>query len=362
MINDVQAWAVGAFGTIINFNGTTWNKMGSAFSGFDLYNIWMKDENNGWATGQDGTLIFYDGTRWISHVKPTGKPSLNAVAFSGDLGFIVGANGTILKFQPNGEMAKFDFLFKGEVDQKPTKAKPYYTLSYTFQNQSPKTSPLTTFELPLPQGFEMVPLATPTAQPSQNNPSGQGSENNVSTRPTFTPLPTSTPLAPQSSLSGAASLSAGSSLAAAPVVKKPAAVAGEWKMKDNAMDMEIGTISSSELKAVNVMIRMKKDEKPDYPVVLKALLKANDRVLSESAPLTLLTKPPKAPVEDEGNTLTAQASPNPVTTIHPKPTSIANAQPRSTPTANATSSTPVTKAQSNPTPTANAQPSPTEEP
>jgi hypothetical protein len=142
-------------------------------------------------------------------------------------------------------------------------------------------------------------------------------------------------------------------VSSAPVIKKPAAVAGEWKMKDNAMDMEIGTISSSELKAVNVMIRMKKDEKPDYPVVLKALLKANDRVLSESAPLTLLTKPPKAPVEDEGNTLTAQASPLPVTTIQPKPTLVPIAQPHSNPVANV---------QADPTPTANAQPSPTEEP
>ena len=176
VINDVQAWAVGAFGTILQFNGTTWNKMGTAFSGFDLYKVWMKDESNGWATGQDGTLIFYDGSRWISHVKPTGKPSLNGIAFSGDMGFIVGANGTILRYQPNGEMAKFDFLFKGEVAQKPNKAKPFYTLNFTFQNQSPKTSPLSTFELPLPKGFEMVPLATPTplANPSVN-PSDTGS-------------------------------------------------------------------------------------------------------------------------------------------------------------------------------------------
>jgi photosystem II stability/assembly factor-like uncharacterized protein len=371
VVNDVQAFAVGAFGTILNFNGTTWNKMGSAFSGFDLYNIWMKDESNGWAVGQDGTLIFYDGTRWISHVKPTGKPSLNGVAFSGDLGFIVGANGTLLRFQPNGEMAKFDFLFKGELAQKPTKAKPFYTLSYTFQNQSPKTSPLTTFELPLPKGFEMVPLATPTPQTTQTFSSSQESGNFINTRPTFTPLATSTMVpsasAPgNSSPSGAVSQGAGSPGAgvtsSAPAVKKPAAVSGDWKMKDNAMDMEIGTISSSELKAVNVMIRMKKDEKPDYPVVLKALLKANDRVLSESAPLTLLTKPPKPLVEDEGNTVTAQASPNPVTKIQPKPTFVKTAT-SSTPAMNVQpQSTPVTNAQSDPTANANAQPGLTEEP
>ncbi len=284
-INDVQAWAVGAFGTILNFNGTTWNKMGSAFSGFDLYNIWMKDESNGWAVGQDGTLIFYDGSRWISHVKPEGKPSLNSIAFSGDLGFIVGANGTILRFQPNGEMAKFDFLFKGALDQKPTKAKPNYSITYTFQNQSPKTSPLATFELPLPGGFEMVP---PTTETPVATPPSWLSATTPTPSPTISPTPSPTVPAVGTQTPGAIKQ------AQPPAAKKPAGVTGEWKMKDNAMDLEVGTIASSELKSVNVLIRMKKDAKPDYPVVLKALIKVEDRVLSEAAPLTLLTGPPKA--------------------------------------------------------------------
>ena len=338
VINEVQAWAVGAFGTILNFNGTTWNKMGSAFSGFDLYNIWMKDEENGWATGQDGTLIFYDGSRWISHVKPTGKPSLNSIAFSGDLGFIVGENGTILRFQPNGEMAKFDFLFRGEVAQKPTKAKPYYSINYTFQNQSPKTSPLATFELPLPQGFEMVPPSSDTPTPT---PPAWLSGSTPTPSPTASPTPTATSV---STPSGTQTPGAGRP-PPAPMEKKPASVVGEWKMKDNAMDLEVGTIASSELKSVNVLIRMKKDAKPDYPVVLKALLKVNDRVLSEAVPVTLLTKAPKPlAVEDEDQ----------VTIIKKSPTPVAHAQ--LTPTEDQAT------LKKNPTPAANAQPSPTEEP
>jgi hypothetical protein len=91
-------------------------------------------------------------------------------------------------------------------------------------------------------------------------------------------------------------------------------------------------------------------------------LKANDRVLSESAPPTLLTKPPKPLVEDEGNTVTAQASPNPVTKIQPKPTFVKTAT-SSTPAMNVQpQSTPVTNAQSDPTANANAQPGLTEEP
>jgi photosystem II stability/assembly factor-like uncharacterized protein len=326
VINDVQAWAVGAFGTILNFNGTTWNKMGSAFSGFDLYNVWMKDEDNGWAVGQDGTLTFYDGTRWISHVKPTGKPSLNAVAFSGDLGFIVGANGTILRFQPNGQMAKFDFLFKGEVAHKPIKTKPYYSLNFTFQNQSPKTSPLATFELPLPQGFEMVPPSSDTPTPT---PASWMTGSTPTPSPTASPTPTPTVVSAsagnQTPVAGAAQ---------APTAKKPASVTGEWKVKDNAMDLEVGTIASSELKSVNVLIRMKKDEKPDYPVVLKALLKFNDRILSESAPLTLLTKAPKAFAVGDEDQATAKASPTPSVNAPASPkansTPSANAQPAAT--------------------------------
>jgi len=308
VVNDVQAWAVGAFGTILNFNGTTWNKMGSAFSGFDLYKVWMKDEENGWATGQDGTLIFYDGTRWISHVKPTGKPSLNAVAFSGDLGFIVGANGTILRFQPNGEMAKFDFLFKGEVVQKATKAKPFYNVSFTFQNQSPKTSPLTTFELPLPKGFEMVPPSSDTPTPTP--PAWM-------TGSTPTPSPTASPT-PTPTAAGTLTPVVGAPPPAPP--KKPASVTGEWKMKDNSMVLEVGTIASSELKSLNALIRMKKDEKPDYPVVLKALLKVNDRVLSESAPVTLLSRAPKALAEEGADSSTPKNNATPAANVQPSPT------------------------------------------
>src|SRR5665213_2892219 len=128
VLSDVQAWAVGAYGTILNFNGTTWSKQGSAFSGFDLYSISMIDESNGWLAGQSGTIAFYDGTRWISHVKPETKPSLNAIAFYKDLGFMVGQRGTFIKFQKGGVSAKFDITFKGKVTDKPSKTHPYLSL------------------------------------------------------------------------------------------------------------------------------------------------------------------------------------------------------------------------------------------
>ena len=280
VISDVQAWIVGAFGNILRYNGTTWNKMGSAFSGFDLYQIFMKDDNDGWATGQDGTLIYYDGSRWISHQKPAAKPSLNSVSFYKDLGFVVGSNGTILKFQPNGELSKFSFLFKGEVAKKPTKANPYWTVSYTLMNQSPKTSSFAVFEFPMPKGFEPY-------QPKIRPPL----RSRLRWRGLLFPwrLPRRRPV-----VMGAVT-PALSPLPGQNTVHAASAVAGAWKMKDNNLDWEIGTVASSEMKTVTVLLREKKDEKKSYPVVLKAVLKSNDQVLTEASPVTLLAVDPLTP-------------------------------------------------------------------
>ncbi len=322
-ISDVQAWIVGAFGTILQYNGTTWNKMGSAFSGFDLYRIFMLDDSNGWAVGQDGTLIYYDGTRWISHVKPEGKPALNGITFyKNNLGFIVGQNGTILKFSPNGEPAKYSFLFKGEA-KKPTKKISYWTIVYSFMNQSPKTSPPVTFEVSLPRGFEpYVSKETPT--PIASPPAWLTNVTPTPTQATFTPTPKIT-----------IAVTPGSPTPVPPPQDKVAStVAGTWTLKDNVLDWEIGTVLTSELKTLTIPLQTKKGEKKVYPVVLRAILKTNnDKVIAEAVPVTMLTEPPaeaeKIPTKiatpssegaaASGLTPTAGAG-NPIPTVHNKPT------------------------------------------
>jgi hypothetical protein len=304
VINDVQAWIVGAYGTILSFNGTTWNKVGSAFSGFDLYQICMKSDDDGWATGQDGTLIYYDGTRWISHQKPEGKPSLNALSFYKDLGFIVGQNGTILRFQPNGEMTKFSFLFKGNVAKQPSKGVPYWTLTYTLMNQSPKASPLVTFELPIPKGFEPYqPKATPTASGTVL-PAAAGLATPTTT-PTATPQNNALPTGQTTALSGPSS-QLGGSQGSGNSSKAATGITGDWKMKDGNLEWEIGNISSSELKTLTVLLQEKKGEKKEYPVLLKAVLKSTDKVIAEAAPVTLLASEPK---ETPGTTTTTTPAP-----------------------------------------------------
>lgn len=274
VINDSQAWAVGAFGTILRFNGTAWNKMGSAFSGVDLYKIHMKSDDDGWAVGQDGTLIYYDGSRWISHIKPEGKPSLNALAFYKDVGFVVGQNGAILRYQPNGDLANFSFLFKGLASKDLAKSPAQWTLVYTLLNQSPKASPLVTFDLSIPKGFEafmpessptptgtlvptatMTPTATPTETPSVRVPQAYGSS-------------------PKTDLSG-----------------KPVPLIGSWKMKDDRLEWEVGNMAVGEYKSISILIREKKGEKAELPVVFKGQIRSSDKVVSEAAPLTILQAP-----------------------------------------------------------------------
>jgi photosystem II stability/assembly factor-like uncharacterized protein len=284
VLSDVQAWIVGAYGTILRYNGTSWNKMGSAFSGVDLYQVYMKSDDDGWAVGQDGTMIYYDGSRWISHEKPQGKPSLNSLAFYKDMGFMVGQNGTIMRFQPNGEMTKFSFLFKGAISKPPTKDNPYWTLTYTLMNQSPKASPLVTFELPIPKGLEaFTPTPSPTPQPG-STPSAASS----------TPIATTTPTVGSNPSLAGLKVQAVSSPTPSSGTSVGSAASGEWKMKDNNLEWEVGNISASEVKTVTFLLRSKKGEKKDYPVLLKAVLKSTDKVMQESAPVTLIAAEPKA--------------------------------------------------------------------
>jgi hypothetical protein len=287
VLSDVQAWAVGAFGSIINFNGTTWTKAGSAFSGFDLYNVTMKDDSDGWLCGQDGTIAFYDGTRWISHVKPDAKPSLNAMAFYKDTGFMVGQNGTILKFQVGGAPVKYDFTFKSTVPMRPTKATPYWAVTYSILNQSPKTTVPIDFILPIPKGFEPYqPKVTPT-------PGGAVADAAVP----FTPTPVLSPVATFTT----------------PTIKPTTAAVAPlttgWTVKDGNLDWELGAIPSAAIKTIMVQLSLKKGEKREFPVVLTASLKTVDRTIADAAPVTMFALDP-TPVAVLTMNATPIATPN----------------------------------------------------
>lgn len=295
VLSDVQAWAVGAFGTILNFNGTTWTKMGSAFSGFDLYDIWMKDDSDGWLCGQDGTIAFYDGTRWISHVKPDSKPSLNAMAFYKNIGFMMGQNGTILKFQEGGAPTKYDFDFKGTITEKPARGRPYWTVTYTLLNQSSKATIPIDFILPIPKGFE------PYKPKTTSSANGPVMENSTPVIVTATPTVVSTVTATMESKSVPA--------------LSVSAPTGNWEMRDGDMDWELGPLAASALKTITVQLASKKKEKKEYPVVLTASLKTTDRTVADALPVTLLAAEPTVEPTAVPNKTPSVSTPEAISTV-----------------------------------------------
>jgi hypothetical protein len=62
-------------------------------------------------------------------------------------------------------------------------------------------------------------------------------------------------------------------------------------MQDDRLEWEMGSMAVGEYKSLSILLREKKGEKYDPPVVFKAQLRANDKVVSEAAPLTLIQAP-----------------------------------------------------------------------
>lgn len=67
-LNTTDVWIGGRDGTILRYNGSTWNSQTSNVpSGFFVYSIWGTDTNNVWAVANDGTnskLMKWNGSTW----------------------------------------------------------------------------------------------------------------------------------------------------------------------------------------------------------------------------------------------------------------------------------------------------------
>ena len=113
-----NAWAVGAHGKIMHFDGTQWTSVATPTSN-KLVRVWGSSASSVWALG-DSALVHYDGTAWT------------IPAYSGD---IIGTNGgppqsSIATFQlglfgfgpnevyfasPYGNIRRWDGLFESDV-------------------------------------------------------------------------------------------------------------------------------------------------------------------------------------------------------------------------------------------------------
>lgn len=97
VLDETHAWAVGAGGIIVFFDGTTWVEQVSTTTN-DLYSVDFLDANNGWAVGKGGKIFYFNGTEWSSQASGTTN-DLNGVHFlDPGNGWAVGKSGIILHF------------------------------------------------------------------------------------------------------------------------------------------------------------------------------------------------------------------------------------------------------------------------
>jgi hypothetical protein len=100
-----DAWAVGAGGTLLHFDGARWQPRTSGTT-FDLRAVWGSAASDVWVVGDRGTIIHYDGTAWTSPNGETGL-KLNA-AWGASLSDVwaVGDGGMVLRRQ-NGQWQRW---------------------------------------------------------------------------------------------------------------------------------------------------------------------------------------------------------------------------------------------------------------
>jgi hypothetical protein len=103
-----EAFAVGAYGTIVHVSGTTLATMASGTTE-ELYGVWGASATDVFAVGTNGTILHYDGTSWSSMdtggfddylTCVTGSSSTNVYTL-GSRGFLLHYDGTSWESVPN---------------------------------------------------------------------------------------------------------------------------------------------------------------------------------------------------------------------------------------------------------------------
>ena len=111
--NDV--FAVGGGGTILHYDGTSWNAMTSGTT-TDLYGVWGNSAGDVFAVGRSGTILHYDGTSWNNMESGTTASLCGVWGSSSNDVFAVGFNGPILG-RLNQEQPFVQDLDHGNVKQ-----------------------------------------------------------------------------------------------------------------------------------------------------------------------------------------------------------------------------------------------------
>ena len=97
VVDDTHAWAVGAGGVVLFFDGTSWADQESNTSS-DLYAVSFLDNSNGIAVGKGGVIIHFDGTSWSVQTSTT-TLDLNGISFLDTVtAWAVGKSGVVLSY------------------------------------------------------------------------------------------------------------------------------------------------------------------------------------------------------------------------------------------------------------------------
>lgn len=104
-VNDRKGWIVGAGGTILNTvdGGQTWNKQTSGAT-VTLYHVDFRNDKDGWVVGERGTLLRTSdgGLSWIAVITNVKATLLSIQFVNDDDGWAVGRGGTILRSGDQG--------------------------------------------------------------------------------------------------------------------------------------------------------------------------------------------------------------------------------------------------------------------
>jgi len=90
-------FAVGANGTILRYNGTSWSPMSSTVSAF-LAGVYAPDANNAFVVGGNGTILRFNGTSWSTMQSPTNVLLYGVWGTGVNDVYAVGENGVILRY------------------------------------------------------------------------------------------------------------------------------------------------------------------------------------------------------------------------------------------------------------------------
>ena len=95
-----DVFAVGYDGTILHYNGSTWSAMRSYYAGI-LWGVWGSSSSDVFAVGDSGTILHYNGNTWSNMSSDTTNSLYGVWGSSSSDIFAVGWLGTILHFNGN---------------------------------------------------------------------------------------------------------------------------------------------------------------------------------------------------------------------------------------------------------------------